>query len=1053
MSRSPRFWLLSSAFILAATFLILRNPPEATPGIPASQRNQSAISFQPSSTNIAPINGAPITKQSNSPVQLVFSAATPNDAVIDSAARNPALRPLSFYRQMRTARLNPVLGLPKPLRANEAVNQRWRFELFPGANWTGKVLRTETHNTERATYYGELEGIAGSDFILTNYADAVSASFTIPGQGIFQVRSAGNGLLTLIELDGAKLPSCALNAENALTQLSLDQQIKARQNAALLTRYAADSAPTGISYGALGQAGGSETGLTFTTVDVLITYTSAAQTGAGGASGIVALADLMVARANATFINSRVGLRLRLVKCELATYTETNNINTDLDRLTNTSDGYLDNLHATRTANGADLVCLVTETTGGSASGLAWLYANGSNPAANGFSIVQRAGHESTFVHEIGHNFGCQHDRENTTADTDGSALYPYAFGHRFTPSGYAQMRTVMAYAPGDRVPYFSNPDVTYLGTPTGVAIGQPGEAHNAHVLENTKAALAAFRSAAGNNPPSIALTHPTADTSLSAYAALPLAASATDTDGTVASVRFYQLRSDGDWAYSNLTSILLGTDSTAPYSQNIDHLEAGFITFAAVAEDNLGGISTHTVSVTANPWYKSTTLPLANGYTSGLTLTDINASGQISGYVNNGTLNRAARWDATTITLLDSLSGDSESKAHAIASDGTIYGESINGSTRRACTWSAVGIITDRSSAIPGQTAVAAYGADDSGNILYEVATGRYYRATSVLPLYFDGTRIASNGLVGGYDYNFSASAWQTARWTSGSTSTMLPPLISHTSSRGWAINRAGAVVGISSPTSGWSTATARATYWAANSSTPVDLATSGSTASWASALNDHNDVVGYYKRSGDHPFYWNPTLAAPVPLRSVVMPAQDLDLSYPKAINQIGMIAVETWDYAQGSYVPVRLTPVAGLNHVYWQRGYFTAVQVEGTGVAGDTDDPDNDGYTNLIERAFSLNPNSADYSLTGTGYPSVSYDNATQKLALTFRQQRAPSDLTYTVETCTNLANNSWSSMGATLYSRNALDESWDTVVYESTTTPGPGLPVFMRVKISR
>ncbi len=789
----------------------------------------------------------------------------------------------------------------------------------------------------------------------------------------------------------------------------------------------------------------------------MVAYTAAAETGAGGASGVAALIDLMVARANATFISSRVGLRLRLVRVEAVAYSEPNNIDTDLNRLTNTSDGFLDGIHATRTAVGADLVTLLTETTGGSTSGLAWLSVSSGDPASRGFNVVRRAGCESTFIHEVGHNLGCEHDRENTSHD-ESTALYPYAFGHRFTPEGYEQLRTVMAYAPGTRVPYFSNPDVTYLDTPTGVAIGQAGQAHNARVIENTKAIAAAFRATAGNQPPVVALTHPTPTGDLVARDPLTLAATASDADGTVASVRFYQLLPDDSWNFSNVVSITLGADTVAPYAHDLAHLSAGYLTFAAVAQDDDGAISAHTVSVTVNPWYKQEHLVVPEGYGDDLDLAAINTSGQIAGTVTDAgvspAVTRACRWTGSTPALLAPLPGDTDSIAHGITDDGSVYGESISGgNVSRAVRWSPAGSATDLSTAVAGQTAVAAYGADDQGRVLYETASGRHYRDNTALPINFKARSIPPSGAVGGYDYDFDASpnAWRAARWTSGGSSTLLAPVGGFVSSWGWSINRSGAVAGISSPTAGgWSSSTSRATFWAAGSTTPTDLAFAGSTASHAAAVNDHAEVVGYYKLSGDRPFLWRADLGV-VPLREVVMPAQDHDLYYPRAIAATGQIAVEAFD--SGAFVPVRLTPVSGLNHDYWQRAHFSVAEIEATGVAGDADDPDGDGRPNLLERAFGLDPALPESAAETTGYPQLGYDETAQKLTLAFRRQRAPTDLVYTIEATSDLAAGVWSSAGAVEVSRTALDADWDEVVYRSTASPAPGAPVFLRVRVGR
>jgi hypothetical protein len=51
-----------------------------------------------------------------------------------------------------------------------------------------------------------------------------------------------------------------------------------------------------------------------------------------------------------------------------------------------------------------------------------------------------------------------------------------------------------MAYAPGTRIPYFSNPNVSYQGQPTGVPIGDPNEAYNASVINETRRSRENFR-------------------------------------------------------------------------------------------------------------------------------------------------------------------------------------------------------------------------------------------------------------------------------------------------------------------------------------------------------------------------------------------------------------------------------------------------------------------------------------------------------------------------------------------------------------------------------
>ena len=93
------------------------------------------------------------------------------------------------------------------------------------------------------------------------------------------------------------------------------------------------------------------------------------------------------------------------------------------------------------------------------------------------------------------------------------------------------------------------------------------------------------------NTPPSVSLTSPAPGTTYTAPATIALAASASDTDGSVAKVEFY----------AGATKI--GEDSTAPYALNWSSVPAGSYSLTAVATDNAGATSTSTtVNVTVNP-------------------------------------------------------------------------------------------------------------------------------------------------------------------------------------------------------------------------------------------------------------------------------------------------------------------------------------------------------------------------------------------------------------------------------------------------------------------
>ena len=98
-------------------------------------------------------------------------------------------------------------------------------------------------------------------------------------------------------------------------------------------------------------------------------------------------------------------------------------------------------------------------------------------------------------AHELGHNMGLNHSRKQ--GDT-GGARYAYGLGHGVD----GLFGTIMTYSwlytnkASGRIAKFSNPDVSCLGSPCGVAAGQPDQANAALALNNVKNEIAAFRAA-----------------------------------------------------------------------------------------------------------------------------------------------------------------------------------------------------------------------------------------------------------------------------------------------------------------------------------------------------------------------------------------------------------------------------------------------------------------------------------------------------------------------------------------------------------------------------
>jgi len=96
----------------------------------------------------------------------------------------------------------------------------------------------------------------------------------------------------------------------------------------------------------------------------------------------------------------------------------------------------------------------------------------------------------------------------------------------------------------------------------------------------------------ATNTAPTVAIANPAAGAVFTEYDALTVVANASDSDGTINRVLFYQ------------NTDLLGSDTTAPYQMSIAHLPSGVLTYTAQAIDNRGAVTISapiTVFVTVN--------------------------------------------------------------------------------------------------------------------------------------------------------------------------------------------------------------------------------------------------------------------------------------------------------------------------------------------------------------------------------------------------------------------------------------------------------------------
>lgn len=222
-------------------------------------------------------------------------------------------------------------------------------------------------------------------------------------------------------------------------------------------------------------------------VDLLSLYTPQARDAAGGVPQIEALIQGAVDITNTAFIDSQMPIRFALAGTALADRDDSGDIGADLTWLRNDVATAM-----LRDELQADMVSLIVANGGGfcGIGQLPIVWNAGGHPdlvhqvTADGCAVGNL-----TFAHEHGHNMGLEHDPANGNPPDNGT--FTFRFGH-FVDGEY---RTVMSYsnqcsAGCPRVPHWSNPDVVFMGDPTGI----PDQRDNRRASAGTDGCVTDYR-------------------------------------------------------------------------------------------------------------------------------------------------------------------------------------------------------------------------------------------------------------------------------------------------------------------------------------------------------------------------------------------------------------------------------------------------------------------------------------------------------------------------------------------------------------------------------
>ncbi len=426
-------------------------------------------------------------------VLVVLAVASPTLAfqsgagLFRDAAKMPALDRANERAVVRTRYVEVNLDVLPGARGRAAPGSSVLLNLFANRAMTA-VLDHVENKPNGMIWVGSLQGINLSSVNLVTEGRVMVGSISYPG-GMYGIRYAGNGVHAIVEIDQSQYPP---------EPAAIPTRPLARDSYAPAPGAPADTADT---------------------IDVMVLYTPAFESAAGGTAAANALVDLGISQTNTSYANSGITQRVNLVYKGPVSYTEPGtgsyaDWDTALDDVTFGTGG-LSGVAALRDAYAADVVSLFTNWSAKNYCGLGWYMdtvSAGFAPYA--FTVVERTcidGYYS-FAHEMGHNMGAHHAWYEMSSP--GGTPYTYAHG-RANLSG--AWRTIMAYndvcsaqSPPfncTRIQYWSNPGLTYGGAPLGVPGGTKSDAtcienatnpacdaDNHLVLNNTALTVANFR-------------------------------------------------------------------------------------------------------------------------------------------------------------------------------------------------------------------------------------------------------------------------------------------------------------------------------------------------------------------------------------------------------------------------------------------------------------------------------------------------------------------------------------------------------------------------------
>jgi hypothetical protein len=318
----------------------------------------------------------------------------------------------------------------------------------PTENITLQRIRHSTD--ERGCTWHGMVAETGESALLMRWNDGHITGLVGYKGRIYTIEGLGGQLHAVVEVDPRKMPP-----DHGALKPTADPRAELRPDAPAKT--AAPASPPVVK--PFSEADRQALEVKKIVIDLMLLYTKkAARHYVSDPANLLAMA---VEQANDTFRNSGLGnISLRLVHTQSIDYDESEGEH--FDHLYRMVDGVgsFKSIRNLRDEKKADIVGLILDD----ASGCGLSTRVGAD-AEEAYFVVHHSCASITIsiAHEIGHILGARHDR---AIDTNNM---PFAYGHGYVNGKW---RDIMSYRQSCdgcvRIPFWSNPRVTYKGEPTG---------------------------------------------------------------------------------------------------------------------------------------------------------------------------------------------------------------------------------------------------------------------------------------------------------------------------------------------------------------------------------------------------------------------------------------------------------------------------------------------------------------------------------------------------------------------------------------------------------